>query len=116
MGFLIDANLPYRFSLWKQAGFTHVYEIDPALSDRAIWAYAKERDMVIVTKDADFSDRMMVEGPPPRVVHLRVGNLKIGELRRFLEERWPQIEMLCQTHKLLNVYQDKIIAIGQEEI
>ncbi|MFM6132788.1 MAG: DUF5615 family PIN-like protein [Sphaerospermopsis kisseleviana] len=32
-----------------------------------MWQYAKERKLVIVTKDADFSDRMMVDLLPPKV-------------------------------------------------
>lgn len=54
--FLIDANLPYRFSLWQGDNFEHVYDIGDDLPDTAIWQYAKTNNLTILTKDADFSD------------------------------------------------------------
>jgi predicted nuclease of predicted toxin-antitoxin system len=54
--------------------------------------------LVIVTKDADFSDRIIVSNPPPRVVHLRFGNMRKNDFHAFLQNIWPQIEQLIQTH------------------
>jgi len=31
--FLIDANLPYYFSIWKSDEFIHVFDINDAMSD-----------------------------------------------------------------------------------
>jgi predicted nuclease of predicted toxin-antitoxin system len=81
-GFLIDANLPYRFSLWQ---------------------YAKQRDLTIVTKDADFSDWIMLAEPPPRIIHLRIGNMRIRELFAFLHRVWPRVEALSTSNKLVIV-------------
>ena len=50
--YLIDANLPYYFSLWNNNSYQHVIDIDPHMKDSEIWAYAKEKDMTIVSKDA----------------------------------------------------------------
>ncbi len=80
--FLIDANLPYRFALWQGENYAHVFDIGDDLPDSAIWQYARDRDLVIVSKDADFSDRIILTEPPPRVVHLRVGNMRMRDLFR----------------------------------
>lgn len=53
--YLVDANLPYHFSLWKGEDFTHVFDIDPRMSDKDIWAYAEVNILVIISKDSDFS-------------------------------------------------------------
>lgn len=108
MRFLIDANLPYYFSLWHAANFTHVYEIDSGMSDEAIWEHAKRQDLTIVTKDADFSDRIMLDAPPPRVIHLRIGNMTISELHDFLSRNWARIEELSMSHKLVSVGRERI--------
>jgi predicted nuclease of predicted toxin-antitoxin system len=78
--FLIDANLPYRLSLWQDDNFEHVYDIGDDLPDTAIWQYAKTNNLTIVTKDADFSDWIILAEPPPKIVHLRIGNMRIREL------------------------------------
>jgi predicted nuclease of predicted toxin-antitoxin system len=38
----------------------------------------------IVTKDADFYDRIILSEPPPRVIYLQIGNMRIRELFVFL--------------------------------
>ena len=39
-----------------------------------IWAFAKAQNDVIVSKDADFRERSFVEGFPPKIVWLSLGN------------------------------------------
>ena len=57
--FLIDANLPYKFSFWDNPECIHVSDIDESLSDENIWKIAIERSLTIVTKDADFSSNIV---------------------------------------------------------
>ena len=68
--------------------------------------------MVIVSKDADFSDRIITNSPSPRVVHLRFGNLRRNEFHALLARIWPQIETLLKSHKLVNVYAGRLEGIG----
>jgi len=90
--FLIDANLPYKFKLWHSKRFRHVCEIDDEWSDSQIWQYAKERGLTIVTKDVDFSNRIITAEPPPKVIHLKLGNMKLAEFRQFMLANWEEIE------------------------
>lgn len=111
-GYLIDANLPSRFSLWNAPGFDMVANHDDAWTDQQVWEHARTHDQTIVTKDADFLERMLMSSPPPRVVLLKVGNLRIGELREFLIAQWPRIDALSRSHKLLIVRPDMIEAVA----
>ena len=43
-------------------------------SDTAIWAYARQHDFIIVTKDSDFVDLSTLYGQPPKVILLKTGN------------------------------------------
>jgi predicted nuclease of predicted toxin-antitoxin system len=52
--------------------------------DTEIWQYAKDKKLVIVTKDTDFSDRLMLDFSPPKVVHLRVGNIRKREWEHLI--------------------------------
>ena len=64
--FLIDANLPYRFSLWHGKDYLHVYDLGDDKPDAAVWQYAKEHDLIIVSKDADFSDGLCCPARRPK--------------------------------------------------
>jgi predicted nuclease of predicted toxin-antitoxin system len=57
---------------------------DDAWPDAMVWDYALTHNLTIVTNDSDFTDRIMSSNPPPRVIHLRVGNLRLAELRAIL--------------------------------
>ncbi len=111
-GFLLDQNLPSQFAVIPSLLVKQVGEIANNPSDSEIWAYAKEHSWIIVSKDADFSERMMVSSPPPKVVHFRLGNLRLAEFIGFVSEIWPRIEILIQTHKLVNIYRDRLEAIS----
>ena len=104
--YLIDANLPYKFSLWQKDGFIHIADINPFWSDTEIWNYAKEHNLIIVTKDADFSNRIIITNPPPKVIYLKIGNMKIQELHSFLNSIWSKLEQEIENHKLIIVHQD----------
>jgi predicted nuclease of predicted toxin-antitoxin system len=39
-----------------------------------VWEYAKSFGFAVVTKDADFYERSMRVGAPPKVIWLRLGN------------------------------------------
>jgi predicted nuclease of predicted toxin-antitoxin system len=83
-GFLLDSNLPARIQFTPTQPVTHARSLGPCPTDTAIWDYARAHDLVIVTKDADFSHRIMTHTPPPRVVHLRFGNLRRREFHALL--------------------------------
>jgi predicted nuclease of predicted toxin-antitoxin system len=109
--FIVDANLPYYFSIWESDKFIHVFDINDSMSDEEIWEYAKEHDLTIITKDADFSIKALFKKPPPRVIHLRIGNMKLNALYEFINKNWSEIENTSGTHTLTNVYLDRIEGI-----
>lgn len=109
--FLIDANLPYYFSVWRGPSYVHVRDLDDEWPDRQVWNHAKELNLTIVTKDADFSDRMLLATPPPRVIHIRCGNMRMSEFHRVIAERWEDICDLSSRYKLVQVFQDRIEAV-----
>jgi predicted nuclease of predicted toxin-antitoxin system len=111
-GFLFDENLPTKIQFTPSLTVIHVSILGESPSDSQIWKYAKDRELIIVTKDADFSDRLMLDLSPPKVVHLRFGNMRKKEFHSFLLNVWAEIESLVITHKLINVYLDRIEAFN----
>ena len=111
-GFLFDENLPRRITFTPSLPVTHVETLGDSPDDNAVWHHARAGELVIVTKDADFSDRILFANPPPWVVHLRIGNMRRKDFHTFLTKVWPQVESLLPTHKLVNVYADRIEAVA----
>jgi len=77
--FLIDANPPYYFSIWNTPDFIHLKDINDSLPDEEVWEYAPKNDLIIITKDTDFSTRILFHNPPPKVIHTRFGNMKMNQ-------------------------------------
>ncbi len=68
-GFLLDENLPTRLTFSPSLPVCHARDFGGNPSDSELWDLAGVRQWMIVTKDADFSDRILVSVPPPWVVH-----------------------------------------------
>ena len=109
--FLIDVNLPYHFSLWKGDEYIHQKDIDDEWTDTQIWNYARENDLTIVSKDSDFSNRVIFHLPPPKVIHIRLGNLKMREFFAGMNTVWDEVLELNKEHKLVTVFRDRLEAI-----
>ena len=98
MRLLLDQNLSWRLvARWEDSfpGSAHVRDFGmTAAGDEELWAFAREHDFVIVSKDGDFDDERVFRGPPPKVIHLVVGNAsssdgddvvraRLGAIKRF---------------------------------
>ncbi|MBM3528759.1 MAG: hypothetical protein FJX62_11760 [Alphaproteobacteria bacterium] len=109
--YLIDANLPRWFSPWSGSDYEFIHDIGQAWTDSRIWQYAAANALTIVTKDADFSDRVLTSSSGPHVIHIRVGNLTIGDLHRYLSNVWTDVCLASENCRLVQVYRDRIEAI-----
>ena len=111
-GFLLDENVPARLRIRPKLPVISFSKAGSHSSDSEISEYARLNELVIVSKDADFSDRIITQSPPPWVVHLRFGNLRRDDFHALLARVWPQIETLLKSHKLVNVYSDRLEGVG----
>lgn len=69
-------------------GSAHVYGIGlQGAPDRRIWDHAREHGFTIVSKDDDFRQRSFVQGAPPKVVWLEVGNAGTAAIAQLLREQ-----------------------------
>ncbi|MDB5327719.1 MAG: hypothetical protein JWM57_3288 [Phycisphaerales bacterium] len=110
-GYLLDENLPRRLSFTPTLPVGHATDLIASPTDTLLWEYARQHRMAIVSKDADFSDRIMLTSPPPWIVRLAFGNLRLKEYHATLARAWPQIEALLPAHKLVIVHADRIETI-----
>jgi len=109
--YIIDAHLPYYFSLWRGEEYVHVLDLNERWPDTEIWEYAKANNLTIVTKDADFSDRTLLSEPPPRVIQIKLGNLRMREFHQAIFAVWEEVCKLSRQYKLIRVFKDRIECI-----
>jgi len=87
-GLLFDQMLPMRLctSLNDVLGhITHVRQVGLSeAGDTEVFAYAQQHNLTIVTKDSDFQSLLALNGSPPRVIWIRIGNATTDALEGFL--------------------------------
>jgi predicted nuclease of predicted toxin-antitoxin system len=110
--FLIDVNLPYYFSLWKNEDYIHQKDLNDEWKDSQIWNYALQNNLTIITKDSDFSNLILLKEPPPKVIHIRFGNVKMGDFFDLITTIWDDVLILNQRYKLVNVFKDRIEGVN----
>ena len=109
--YLIDANLPYYFRLWNTPEYVHQLDINPKSKDHEIWEYAKLNKLTIITKDSDFMTKVLLFNSPPKVIHVRTGNIDMKKFFSIINACWNDVLIMSQTHKLVTMFSDHIEAI-----
>jgi len=64
------------------------------VDDGVVWDYAAAQGLTIVSKDADFHQRSLVFGPPPKVVWVQIGNCSTSEIEDVLRRHVSDIAKL----------------------
>jgi predicted nuclease of predicted toxin-antitoxin system len=111
-GFLFDENLPRRLVFKPSLPIVHASSLGTHPTDDQLWEHDRNNELVIVTKDADFSGRVILASPPSWVIHLRFGNLRLKQYHAFLKRVWPRIDAMLPEHKLINVMLDSIEGVA----
>jgi predicted nuclease of predicted toxin-antitoxin system len=93
---LLDENLSPRLVASIAAlypGSTHVEDCGLlAAPDDQVWRYALDHGLAIVTKDSDFSERSVLDGCPPKVIWLRIGNCTTAQAGMALLSSFSEIQ------------------------
>mgnify|MGYP001602515600 CR=1 FL=1 len=88
MKLLFDHNLSFRLVAALRdlyPGSVHVREVElQAVDDEVVWDYARDHGFLIVSKDAEFHQRSLVLGAPPKFVWIRLGNCSTDEILALL--------------------------------
>jgi predicted nuclease of predicted toxin-antitoxin system len=94
--FLIDQQLPPALARMLQSEFgcpaLHVLDLGlEKASDQQLWTYAGQHDLVLVSKDEDFS-YLTLSKASTRFVWVRFGNCRRVYLLERFRELWPQLK------------------------
>lgn len=112
---LIDENLPASLAQLFSVECSHATDIGPQPSDNELWILARENDWTVLTRDTDFFDRIMLEGSPPKVIWVRLGNIRKADLESLLVRLWPAISNLLADADLVEVHPTSLEAVTRSD-
>ena len=95
----LDAQLPPQLAPWLTQTFgVEAYSVSflgyRDASDDQIFRAARAAGAVVVSKDADFLDRVVRLGPPPQLLYVTCGNTSTRFLKTVLERVFPEAHRL----------------------
>ena len=95
MKLLLDENLSDRIihriiDLYPDSAHVKTLSLTNT-DDSVIWEYAKVNNFVIVSKDADFHQRSLLYGHPPKFIYLRIGNSPTSKIVQILRDDFDTI-------------------------
>jgi len=97
---LFDENLSHKLTQRLADVFPdslHVRDVGlETADDPTVWEYAKENELVIVSKDVDMHDRSFIFGYPPKVIWVRSGNCSTTDVENILRRELSVIEKFYQ--------------------
>ena len=104
MKLLFDQNLSRKLvnrlsDIFPGSSHIQFHQLAEA-DDSDIWEFAKANKFCIVTQDADFAEKSLLFGSPPKVVWLRCGNAPTKIIEALLRSGEEDIKQLIQEPKL----------------
>jgi predicted nuclease of predicted toxin-antitoxin system len=94
---LFDEYLSYRLIAQLATVFPGSQHVDlvglHSRTDIEIWDFAGNNGFTIVTKDNDFRQRSFLNGAPPKIVWLSIGNAGTQRIARLLVDNSQIIEV-----------------------
>jgi predicted nuclease of predicted toxin-antitoxin system len=92
---LFDENLSPRLAallLAEFPGSAHVRDVGLlGASDDRVWDHARGGGFMMVSKDNDFRQRSFLDGAPPKIIWLSVGNAGTVAIAELLRGRHAEI-------------------------
>ena len=52
-----------------------------------------------------------MSGPPPRVIHIRLGNMSMRSFHEAISKAWEEVLRSSATHKLVIMHSDRIESV-----
>ncbi|MCB0594692.1 MAG: DUF5615 family PIN-like protein [Lewinellaceae bacterium] len=116
MKFIIDAHLPKAIgSYFIELGHETVHTSDLVLGnktdDQDITKIANEENAVVISKDNDFYHSFLLFRKPPKLILVKVGNMKLADVKALFQREAEKLLDLLGNYDLIELHKDKIIAI-----
>ncbi len=68
-------------------------------ADSQIWEFCKDNNFTIISKDTDFREISYLEGAPPKIIWIDVGNSGTSVIDKLLKEKKRKIEKFVENEE-----------------
>lgn len=93
---LLDQNLSFKISKGIKDIFPETKHVSDLKLDNSfdidIWNYCKNNNYCIVTFDSDFIDISVLNGFPPKIIWLRIGNSSTDNIVQIIKNNYLVIK------------------------
>lgn len=118
MKFIIDAQLPYLLcDLLKSKDFDVIHTLDlpegNRTTDKEIQHIAMNESRVLITKDKDFMHSFLLQGIPPKLLLVRVGNMRNSMLLSLFRQNIEFVISLLEDADFVEVTNTHIVQHGR---
>ena len=114
MKFLLDAQLPKKLSEFlKWKGYDSLHTLDlpnkNKTTDREINDISILEKRVVISKDLDFIESILVSDRPYKLIYIAIGNSSNKQLLEIFSKNIQSIVKYMKDAKLIEITQTKII-------
>ncbi len=108
MKYLIDTQLPKRLAHeLEKLGHDAIHTLDlpegNRTKDRDINSFSKEEKRVVVSKDSDFVDAILLSSKPYKLLFIATGNISNTQLLYLFRENIRAIDEAFETSRLIEL-------------
>jgi predicted nuclease of predicted toxin-antitoxin system len=114
MKFLVDAQLPVRLARFLQnAGYDTIHTRDlpehNATPDAVINLISIQDQRIVITKDFDFVQSLLLQNQPYKLLLITTGNIKNSELESLFANHLKQLTELFESHSYIELNFSEIV-------
>jgi len=111
--FLIDAQIPRKLSEFLQwKGFDAIHTLDLPDKNRTTDAEINRisilQERVLISKDLDFIESIIISGKPYKLLYVATGNITNRELLKLFSDNLEEIVKCVEQGRLIELSIDKI--------
>ncbi|WP_458701600.1 DUF5615 family PIN-like protein [Sulfurospirillum sp. 1307] len=114
MKFLLDAQLPKKISEflnWKGYDSLHTLDLPDKnrTKDSQINDISIKQSRVVISKDLDFVESLLISDKPYKLIYIAVGNISNKELLEIFSKNIEEIIKHIENARLIEITNNKII-------
>lgn len=111
MKFIIDAHLPPSLTVYFEGHdviHTSLLEDGNFTTDGTINDLSIAQQRIVITKDTDFYYSFTTKREPYKLVLVKLGNMRLKEIKGYFERNAAQLIELLETHYFLILEPERI--------
>ena len=117
MKFLLDAQLPRKLSLFlSYKGYDSLHTLDLPHKNRSkdseLNAFSVDDKRVLVSKDMDFVESLLISDKPYKLLYINTGNIRNKELQELFVVNLEKLAEALEENRFVELTNESIVVHG----